>query len=369
MRGADHHNERLFSYVRPDSRVPADHPLRAIRKITDAALASLSDRFDALYSGVGRPSIPPEKLLRALLLQAFYSVRSERQLMEQLNYNLLFRWFVGLEMDDAVWDVTVFTKNRERLIEGAVSQQLLESVLVEARAHNLLSEEHFTVDGTLIQAWAAARSFKDKSDPPAPGAGSGHKGTVLLRDKVESTTDPDARLYKKATADKAVPSYQGHALIENRNGLVVAAEATLSATAAEREAALRMLDRVVVTKDKRSKEQKITLGADTQYQDEKFVQELRDRQVAPHVSEYTQGGSNMGKNSLTEEERQDERRAISQRKRKLIERVFGWSKLDRPLRHIKLRGLDRVDGFYRLTVVAHNLMRMRALIPIESLAQ
>jgi hypothetical protein len=284
-------------------------------------------------------------------------------------------------MDDPVWDVTVFTKNRERLIAGAVSQRLLESVLVEAREHDLLSEEHFTVDGTLIQAgvptdrsssvgweaWAAARSFKENSDPTAPGSGTGSKGGLLLRDKVESTTDPDARLYKKASADKAVPSYQGHALIENRNGLAVSAEATLAATVAEREAALRMLDLTVEGKDKRNPEEKITLGADTQYQDEKFVQDLRDREVAPHISEYTQGGSNMGKNSLTDEERQDARRTISQRKRKLIERVFGWSKLDRPLRQVKLRGLDRVDWFYRLTIVAHNLVRMRRLIPIEAL--
>ena len=285
--------------------------------------------------------------------------------LEQMNYNLLLRWFVGLEMDDAVWDVTVFTKNRERLIEGAVSQQLLESVLVDAREHGLLSEEHFTVDGTLIQAWAAARSFKQKSDPPAPGAGSGHKGEVLLRDKVESTTDPDARLYKKASADKTVPGYQGHALMENRNGLVVAAEATPAATVAEREAALRMLDQAVAPKDTRSAEQKITLGADTQYQDEKFVQDLRDREVAPHISEYTQGG-NMGKNSLTDQERQDARRAISQRKRKLIERVFGWSKLTGPMRQVKLRGVARVDWFWKLSVTAQNLMRMRRLIPIES---
>jgi hypothetical protein len=192
---------------------------------------------------------------------------------------------------------------------------------------------------------------------------------LLLRDKVESSTDPDARLYKKATADKAVPGYQGHALIENRNGLVVAAEATQAATIAEREAALRMLDRTVAPQGQRHSEQKITLGADTQYQDEKFVQDLRDREVAPHVSEYTQGGSNMGKNSLTDQERQDARSAISQRKRKLIERVFGWSKLDRPLRQVKLRGLDRVDWFYRLTIVAHNLVRMRRLIPNEALAQ
>jgi IS5 family transposase len=294
-----------------------------------------------------------------------YSIRSERQLMEQMNYNLLFRWFVGLEMDDAVWDVTVFTKNRERLISGAVSQKLLESVLMEAREHELLSDEHFTVDGTLIQAWAAARSFKEKSDPPAAGSGSGHKGAVLLRDKVESATDPDARLYKKATADKAVPSYQGHALIENRNGLVVAAEASLAATIAEREMALALLDRVVGPKEERT-EKKITLGADTQYQEEKFIEALRQREVAPHVSEYVKG--NLEKNSLTEAERQDGRRAISQRKRKLVERVFGWSKLDRPLRQVKLRGLDRVDWFYRMTIVAQNLVRMRRLIPIEALA-
>jgi len=181
----------------------------------------MDGELEKLYSDRGRPSIAPERLVRATLLMILYSIRSERQLMEQMSCNLLFRWFVGLEMDKAVWDVTVFTKNRERLISGQISQRLLESVLVEARQHDLLSEEHFTVDGTLIQAWAVARSFKEKSDPPQPGKGSGHKGEVLLRDKVESTTDPDARLYKKATADKSVPAYQGHALTENRNGLVV----------------------------------------------------------------------------------------------------------------------------------------------------
>jgi transposase len=368
MRGLDEKQQAMYSYVTLEQRIAADHPARAIRAMVDRALARMDGELEGLYSETGRPSIAPERLLRATLLMILYSIRSERQLMEQLNYNLLFRWFVGLEMDDAVWDVTVFTKNRERLIEGAVSQRLLESVLVEAREHDLLSEEHFTVDGTLMQAWASARSFKEKSDPPAPGAGSGHDGEVLLRDKVESTTDPDARLYKKASADKSVPSYQGHALIENRNGLVVAAEATQAATVAEREAALRMLDRTVAPKDKRSPEQQITLGADTQYQDEKFVQGLRDREVAPHISEYTQGG-NVGKNSLTDEERQDARRTISQRKRKLIERVFGWSKLDRQARQVKLRGLDRVDWFWKLSLTAQNLVRMRSLIPIESLAQ
>ena len=366
MRGDDQNQSAMFSYVTLAQRIPADHPARQIRVVVDRSLSRMDSEFEKLYSTTGRPSIAPERLLRATLLMVLYSIRSERQLMEQMNYNLLFRWFVGLEMDDAVWDVTVFTKNRERLISGAVSQRLLESVLVEARAHELLSEEHFTVDGTLIQAWAAARSFRDKSDPPQPGKGSGHKGEVLLRDKVESATDPDARLYKKAAADKAVPAYQGHALIENRNGLVVAAEATLAATIAEREAALALLDRVVGPKRQRSAKQ-ITLGADTQYQEEKFIEALRQRDVAPHVSEYVKG--NLEKNCLNEAERSDERRTISQRKRKLIERVFGWSKLDRPLRQVKLRGLRRVDWFYRLTIVAQNLVRMRKLIPIEALAQ
>jgi transposase len=364
MRGEDQKQAAMYSYVTLAQRIPADHPARAIREMVDRALERMDAELEQLYSATGRPSIAPERLLRASLLMVLYSIRSERQLMEQMNYNLLFRWFVGLEMDDPVWDVTVFTKNRERLIDGEASQRLLESVLVEAQEHALLSEEHFTVDGTLIQAWAAARSFRQKSDPPAPGAGSGHKGEVLLRDKVESTTDPEARLYKKAAADKSVPAYQGHALMENRSGLVVAAEASQAATVAEREAAVSMLDRTVAPKDTRPPEQKITLGADTQYQEAEFLEALRKREVAPHVSQYEKG--NLGKNSLTEEERADDRRLISQRKRKLIERAFGWSKLTGLLRQVKLRGLKRVDWFYRLTMVAYNLVRMRSLIPIQA---
>jgi transposase len=364
MRGEDRKQSAMFSYVTLERRIPADHPLRSIRRMTDEALERMSAEFDAMYSATGRPSIAPERLIRGLLLQVLYSVRSERQLIEQLDYNLLFRWFVGLEMDDEVWDVTVFTKNRERLIDGKVSQQFLASVLVQARENNLLSEEHFTVDGTLIQAWAAARSFEAKSDPPQPGAGSGYGGEVLLRDKVESKTDPEARLFKKATADKSVPSYQGHAVIENRNGLVVGAEASQSATNAEREIALDLLDQVLVPAQQRHPEQQVTLGADTQYQDEKFVEDLRLRKIAPHVSEYVKG--NLGKNSLTEAERADPRRSISQQKRKLIERVFGWAKLDRPLRQVKLRGLQRVDWFFRLALTAYNLVRMRRLIPFSA---
>jgi transposase len=325
-------------------------------------------RFRRSVRGNRPPSIAPERLLRATLLMVLYSIRSERQLMEQMNYNLLFRWFVGLEMDDAVWDVTVFTKNRERLIQGAISQRLLEEVLAEARANDLLSEEHFTVDGTLIQAWASASSFKEKKDPPKPGNGSGSKGSLLLRDKVESKTDPEARLYKKAAADKAVPAYMGHALIENRNGLAVAVEATEAGNAAEREAGVRMIDRAVKPKAERAATEAMTLGADTLYQEEKFIEDLRQRAIAPHVSQYTQPGNNLAKNSLTEAERADPRRTISQKKRKLVEKVFGWAKLDSVLKQVKVRGLKRVDWFYRLAMAAYNLMRLRRLIPIQPTA-
>jgi transposase len=365
MRGAKVVQSAMFSCVTLERRVPAGHPLREIRVLVDRALERMDGELGAMYARIGRPSVSPEKLLRALLLQILYSVPSERRMMEQLDYNLLFRWFVGLEMDDTVWDVTVFTKNRERLIGAEVSQCLLEAVLVEAGEHKLLSEEHFTVDGTLIQAWAAARSFQDKSDPPKPGSGSGGRGEVLLRDKVESKTDSEARLYKKGTGDKAVPSYQGHALMENRNGLVVAAGASLSAAVAEREMALSLLDRVLgAERGRRGK--KITLGADTQYQEESFIEGLRKRGVVPHISEYEKG--NLGKNCLTAEERADPRRCISQKKRKLIERAFGWGKLDRPLRQVKLRGLKRVDWFHRLTMTAYNLVRVQRLISLQGKA-
>lgn len=362
MRGGDEQQSGMFSYVTLEQRVPSDHPARLIRAMVDRALHRMDAELSKLYAAKGRPSIAPERLLRAQLLMVLYSIRSERQLMEQLNYNLLFRWFVGLEMDDPVWDVTVFTKNRERLIAGEASQHLLLAVVEEAREHELLSEEHFTVDGTLIQAWAAARSFKEKQQPPQPGSGTGDGGRVLLRDKVESSTDPDARLYRKAAADRSLPSYLGHALMENRSGLVIAAEASLASTDAERSSALRMLDRALPAAHGR----RVTLGADTQYQASEFIEGLRRRAVAPHVSEYVHG--NLGKNHLTEQERLDPQRAVSQRKRKLIERVFGWSKLNRPLRQVKLRGLERVDWFYRLTIAAYNLVRMRSLIPLQPTA-
>jgi transposase len=352
MRGDDFHQGAVFSYVSAEQRVPQDHPLRAIRAMVDEALVGLSGHFDTLYARGGRPSIAPEKLVRALLLQALYSVRSERQLMEQMDYNLLFRWFVGLNMDDPIWDVTVFTKNRERLIAGEVAERLLLAVVEQAHQKQLLSEEHFTVDGTLIQAWANRRSFKEKKHPPSRGTGSG--GAKLLRDTHESTTDPEARLYKKATAAAAVPAYLGHVLTENRNGLVVRALATQASTTAEREAALTMLDTL------RRPGPNTTLGADKGYQNERFVEALRARKVAPHVAEYEPNKA--WPNFLTESERNDPRMGISQSKRKLVEKVFGWAKLDRALRQVKLRGLKRVGWLLQMVVAAHNLRRMQKLL-------
>jgi transposase len=352
MRGDDLEQGAVFSYVSAEQRVPPDHPLRAIRVMVDQALLGLSPHFDTLYAKTGRPSIAPEKLVRALLLQALYSVRSERQLMEQMDYNLLFRWFVGLNMDDAIWDVTVFTKNRERLIAGEVSERLLLAVVEQAHRNNLLSEEHFTVDGTLIQAWCNRRSFHEKKDPPKRGSGS--KGQKLLRDTHESSTDGDARLYRKSASSAVVPSYLGHVLTENRNGLVVRAVTTQSGNAAEREAALAMLDTLPPTTAQ------ATLGADKGYQHEGFIEGLRARRIAPHVAEFDPNPA--WPNFLSEAERSDPRLPISQSRRKLVEKVFGWAKLDRAIRQVKLRGLRRVDFLFRMVVTAQNLLRMRKLL-------
>lgn len=356
MRGDDQQQAAMFSYVTMEQRIAADHPMRRIRALADRALARMDAEFDGLYSEMGRPSIAPERLLRAQLLMVLYSIRSEGQLMEQLNYNLLYRWFVGLEMDDPVWDPTVFSKNRERLISGEASRKLLLAVVEEAHGEQLLSEEHFTVDGTLIQAWASRRSFREKPEPPDRGTGA--RGRKLLRDTHESTTDADARLYRKSSSGAVVPSYLGHVITENRNGLVVAAMATQSGNAAERDAALKMLQRI-----KRGK--RMTLGADKSYQEETFVGGLRGEQVRPHVAEYAPNPK--WPNWLTEEERSDPGLRVSQKKRKLVEKVFGWIKQDR-LRQIKLRGLRRVDWLFQLAAAAHNLLRMSKLIPIQAQA-
>jgi hypothetical protein len=277
-----------------------------------------------------------------------------------LDYNLLFRWFVGMNIDDAVWDVTVFTKNRERLMAGEVSQRLLEGVLRQAGEHDLLSEEHFTVDGTLIQAWASRNSFVPKAKPPEKGSGS--KGKKLLRDTHESKSDPEARLFKKSAAGQSVPSYLGHVLMENRSGLVMAAWATQSSTSAEREAALAMLDQRGRSPDRVNElTRTITLGADKLYQEKEFIAGLRQRKVVPHVAEYEPNPH--WPNWLTEQERQDPGYAISQRKRKLIEKVFGWAKLDSILRQVKVRGVKKVNWLFRLLATAANLVRLVKLIP------
>lgn len=346
----------MFSYVTMEQRIPADHPIRGIRSMVDEAMRGMDASFSAMYARGGRPSIAPERLLRAQLLMVLYSITSERRLREQLNYNLLFRWFVGLEMDDAVWDATVFSKDRERLIEAEISQQLFLAVVEQARGRQLLSEEHFTVDGTLIQAWASRRSFKEKADPPDRGTGT--RGRKLLRDTHASTTDAEARLYRKSSSGASVPSYLGHVMTENRNGLVVAAMATQAGNSEERRAALKMLKRL-----KRGK--RMTLGADKSYQEEKFVKGLRAEQVVPHVAEYAPNPQ--WANWLTERERNDAGYAVSQRKRKLVEKVFGWMKQGR-LRQVKVRGLRRVDWLFQLAAAAHNLLRMSRLVPLQATA-
>jgi transposase len=360
MRGPDEKQGEVFSYVPLENRIPRDHPLRRIRPMVDRGLQEMWSHFEALYARRGRPSIAPERLLRALLLQALYSIRSETQLMEQLDYNLLYRWFVGLNPDDPVWDVTVFTKNRERLMAGDVSQRLLEAVLRQAGEHDLLSEEHFTVDGTLIQAWASRNSFVPKEKPPQKGSGSG--GKKLLRDTHESKSDPEARLFKKSAAGQSQPSYLGHVLMENRNGLVTAAMATQSSTSAEREAALAMLDQRGRSPGQVNEQtRRITLGADKLYQEKEFISGLRERQVIPHVAEYEPNPH--WPNWLTDQERQDPGYAISQRKRKLIEKIFGWAKLDSILRQVKVRGVKKVNWLFRLLATAANLVRLVKLIP------
>ncbi len=353
MRGNDEQQGAVFSYVRAEQRIAGDHPLRQIRAMTDAALRTLSGELDKLYAAGGRPSIAPEKLLRALLLQVLYSRRSERLLMEEMDYNLLFRWFVGLEMDDEVWDVTVFTKNRERLIAGEVAQKFLQAVVEQARGAELLSDEHFTVDGTLIEAWASRRSFVEKKDPPQRGSGA--RGRKLLRDTHESTSDPEARLFRRSQAAESRPSYLGHVITENRNGLVVAACVTQSSTKAEREAALEMLS-AMGTGGRR-----ITLGADKGYQERGFLEQLRQRRVVPHVAEYG-GKPRPWLGGLRTEERNHPGFAQSQKKRKRVEQVFGWIKQMAGMWQTKFRGTKRVEWMFRLAVSAWNLRRMQRLL-------
>ena len=359
MRGDDEKSGSLFSYIDLEDRVRADHPLRPIREIANAALAALSGDFAALYSGMGRPSVPPEKLLRAMLLQAFYSVRSERQLMERIEFDLLFRWFVGIGIDDPVWDHSSFSKNRDRLLEGEIAAKFLTAVLSQPRVKRLLSSEHFSADGTLIQAWASMKSFKPKEPPNKDdGGGGGRNAPADFRGQKRSnathrsTTDPDARLYRKGPGMEARLCYIGHGLMENRSGLLVDARLTLVSGHAERLAALDMIATVA------ERPVAITLGADKSYDAADFVEELRTLNVRPHVAQNTSGR----RSAIDKRTTRHPGYAKSQRIRKRIEEAFGWIKTVAGLRQTKLRGRAKVAWTFTFAVAAYNLVRAPALL-------
>jgi transposase len=355
MRGEDRDTASIFSYVSPERRVPKDHPLRPIREIVDAALKEMSPRFAAIYSRVGRPSIPPEKLLRTLLLQIFYTIRSERLLMEQLDYNLLFRWFVGLEMDDVVWDVTVFTKNRQRLLDGDIAEEFFNKVLSQARVNKLLSDEHFSVDGTLIEAWASQKSFRPKggNDGASGTTGSGRNAETDFRghsrknDTHECTSDPEAKLYKKSAGTAAKLTFMGHVLMENRNGLVVNARLTEANGYAERDAALEMVAEL-------PEGGRITLGGDRGFDEAGFIDALRASGVTPHVSQKITS-------ALDRRTTRHSGYELSLRARKRIEEIFGWMKTIGVMRKTRHRGKRRVGWMFTFTAAAYNLIRMRNL--------
>jgi transposase len=348
MRGDDTQQAAMFSYLMPEQRVPADHPLRPILAMVNVALDRIDPALEKMYAAGGRPSIAPEKLLRALLLQMLYSVRSERMLMEQMQYNLLFRWFVGLNMDDQVWDVTVFTKNRDRLLEGDIAQQFFQAVIEQAKAKRLLSDEHFSVDGTLLEAWASDQSFQKKQDPPKTGTGS--RGETLLNDTHASRTDPDARKYRKSRGAAFKLVHMGHVLSENRHGLAVGVRVTVANPKAERETALELLRAV------RGKGRK-TVGGDKGFDERDFVTGARQMGVTPHVSPHTRRPSHVDARTT-----RHPTFVVSQRKRKRIEEIFGWIKSVALLRKVRHRGRARVGWMFTMGAAAYNLVRMRTLL-------
>jgi transposase len=352
MRGSDERQGAMWSYVSAEERVPADHPLRSIREMTNEVLGVLSPVFSRIYSTQGRPSIPPEQLLRALLLQVLYSVRSERLLMEQLNYNMLFRWFVGLSMDDRVWDATTFTKNRERLLDGEIAERFFEGVLGLARKQGLLSDEHFTVDGTLIEAWAGHKSFRPKGSKRRPPDDPGNPtvdfhGERRRNETHESTTDPEAKLYRKSFGTESKLCFAAHVLMDNRHGLPVDARVTAATGRCEWEAGLEMARRI--------RTRRATLGADKGYDTRQFVHGLRHLGITPHVA---------AKKRYTSVDGRTTRHlgyVASQRKRKLIEEILGWVKTIGLLRKTRHRGKRRVGWMFRFTLAVYNLVRIRNL--------
>ena len=358
MRGSDEQPGAMFSYVSLEDRVPPDHPLRAIRRITDRALERISPELGVLYIHFGRPSIPPERLLRALVLQALYTIRSERQLMEQLDYNLLFRWFVGLGIDDAVWSPTTFSKNRDRLLTGNVAAAFFDAVLIHADTERLLSDEHFTVDGTLLEAWASQKSFRPRDqDPPAPGGGNptiDFRGQQRTNVTHGSTTDPDARLYKKARRGEARLGYLGHLLMEHRSGLIVDARVTPADGHGERDAAALMIEA-------RPGRHRITVAADKAYDTRDFVATLRSMRATPHVAQFATTPHR--RSAIDSRTTRHPGYAISQQKRKLVEQGFGWMKTIGGLRKLRHRGGPLVTWIFVFTAAAYNIVRLRRLLP------
>jgi len=361
MRGSDSRSGSLFTLVDLEARVRPDHPLRAIRRFADAALGSLTQEFSRLYSGMGRPSIAPEMLLRAMLLHAFYSIRSERQLMERLEFDLLFRWFVGLGIDDPAWDHSVFSKNRERLLDGEIAAKFLAAVLAQPKVKRLLSTDHFSVDGTLIEAWASMKSFKPKAtgggEPPVPPASGGRnaevdfKGQKRSNETHESTTDPEARLYRKGAGMEARLCFIGHTLMENRSGLIVDARLTSADGHAERIAALSMIE------PRADRPRAVTLGADKAYDAEDFVNELRSMNVRAHVAQNDNGR----RSAIDRRTTRHAGYAMSQKIRKRIEEGFGWIKTVAGQRKTRFKGKDRVGWAFTFAAAAYNLVRLPKL--------
>jgi transposase len=355
MRGDDHHQDQMFSYISPEQRVPQDHPLRPIRRMVNQALRDLWPDFQAMYARVGRPSIPPEKLLRALLLQALYTIRSERLLMEQLDYNLLFRWFVGLSMDDPVWNHSVFSKNRERLLASDVAAAFFERILDQAKQAGLLSDEHFTVDGTLIEAWASLKSFRPKDGEPPTGGGRNRsvdfQGAPRRNDTHASSTDPEARLWRKGSGHEAKLCFMGHVLMDNQHGLIRDSRLTLATGTAEREAAWEMVQAL-------PGKHWISVGGDKNYDTRDFVTKLRSRRAVPHVARKRSCSALDGRTT------RHATYAKSQRLRKRVEEIFGWLKTIGHLRKSRHRGRERVAWTFTFTAAAYNLVRMRNLLAI-----
>ena len=357
MRGQDHQQSDIFSYLSPEQRVRRDHPLRTIRRMADQALKNISERFDEMYAKTGRPSIPPEKLLRAQLIQMLYSVRSERLLMEEIDYSVLFRWFVGMNLDEPVWDATVFTKNRDRLLDGDVAREFLMAVVNQAREKDLTSDEHFTVDGTLVEAWASLKSFQRKGEKNTPPDDPGNPtvdfhGEKRSNQTHESTTDPDALLARKGNGKEAKLSYCGNLAIENRNGLIVDTELLQANGTAERDAALVMLEKIPGG-------ERVTVGADKGYDTKDFVAECRNLNVTPHVAQNT---NRPGGSAIDARTTRHGGYGISQKKRKRIEESFGWLKTIALMRKVRHRGIHKVGWVFTFAAAAYNLVRMKNLL-------